>query len=54
MVLLDYFRIFMSMKDKELVEYLQKQNTALLSTLESQTKTIESLSLEVKQLKELL
>lgn len=54
MVVSGYFRIFMSMKDKELVEYLQRQNTTLLTTLESLTKTVESQSQEIKALKELL
>lgn len=54
MVVSDYFCIFISMKDSKLVEYLQQQNATLLANLESQTKIIESLSQEIKSLKELL
>ena len=48
------FCIFMSMKDSELIQYLQQQNATLLATLESLTKTVESQSKEIKALKELL
>ena len=54
MAVSDHFCIFISMKDSELVEYLQEQNATLLGTLESQAKTIERLSQEVKSLKKLL
>ena len=48
------FFICISKKDRQLIEYLQRQNTTLLITLKSQFKTIEYLSQEIKAVKKLL
>lgn len=54
MVMPDYFCIFISMEDSELARIFKQQNDALLATIESQSRTIESLSDEIKSLKALL